>query len=83
MDENGLRLKVYKRYVDDVNVIINTPRAGLKFVESEGNVNQDESIAEQEREIEADRRCMAPVQRIGNSIQLPIELEADYPSQDT
>lgn len=39
MDENGLRLKVYKRYVDDVNVIINIFRVGFKFVESEGKVN--------------------------------------------
>ena len=31
MDEDGLRL----RYVNDVNVVINAPRAGLKFVESE------------------------------------------------
>ncbi|PFX22394.1 hypothetical protein AWC38_SpisGene13073 [Stylophora pistillata] len=29
MDDNGLRLRMYKRYVDDINVIVNTPRAGL------------------------------------------------------
>ena len=46
MDENGLRLRVYKRYVDDINVIVNAPRAGLKFVESEDRVIQDENIVE-------------------------------------
>ena len=80
MDENGLRLRMYKRYVDDVNVVINAPRAGLKFVESEGKVIQDESVAEQEQDIKADKRCMALVQKIGNSIHPSIELEVDYPS---
>ena len=35
MDENGLRLIMY-RFVDDINVVVNAPKAGLKFVESEG-----------------------------------------------
>ena len=26
MAENGFRLRMYKRYVDDVNVIVNAPR---------------------------------------------------------
>ncbi|KAJ7389597.1 hypothetical protein OS493_030283 [Desmophyllum pertusum] len=33
--ENGLKVWVYKRYVDDIDVIMNAPRAGLRFVESE------------------------------------------------
>ena len=81
MDENGLRLRMYKRYVDDVNVVINAPRAGLKFVESEGKVIQDESVAEQEQNIKANKRCMALFQKIGNSIYPSIELEVDYPSR--
>ena len=67
MDENGLRLRMYKRYVDDINVIVNAPRAGLKFVESEDRVIQDENIVEQELAIKADKRCMNLVQKIGNS----------------
>ena len=48
MDENGLRLRMYKRYVDDINVIVNALRVGLKIVESEDRIIQDESIVEQE-----------------------------------
>ena len=81
MDENGLRLRMYKRYVDDVNVIVNAPRSGLKFVESEDRVIQDEDIVEQELAIKADKRCMNLVQKIGNSIHPSISLEVDYPSQ--
>ena len=60
---------------------LNAPREGLNYVESEGKVIQDDSIAEQERAIKADRRCMALVQKIGNSIHSSIELEVDSPSQ--
>ena len=72
---------MYKRYVDDMDVIMNTPRAGLRFVESECKVVQDENIAELERDVEVDKRCMLLVQLVGNSIHPSIELEVDYPSQ--
>ena len=81
MDKNGLRLRMYKRYVDDINVIVSAPKAGLKFVKSEGRVVEDGSAAAQERVVKADRRCMASVQKIGNSIHSSIELEVDYPSR--
>ena len=81
MSENGLKLRLYKRYVDDVNVIINAPKAGFKFVESEGKVVQDESVAGQERNIKVDKKCMTLVQKIGNSIHSSIVLEVDYPSR--
>ena len=73
VEDNGLTLRVYKRYVDDINVIMNAPSSGLRFVE--GKVIQDE------QDMEADRRCMLLVQSIGNSIHSSIELEVDYPSR--
>ena len=79
VEDNGLKLRVYKRYVDDINVIMNTPSSGLRFVD--GRVIQDEWVAELEKDVEADRRCMLLVQSIGNSIHSSIELEVDYPSQ--
>ncbi|KAJ7323144.1 hypothetical protein OS493_032147 [Desmophyllum pertusum] len=79
--ENGLKVWVYKRYVDDIDVIMNAPNSGLRFVESECKVVQDENIAELERDLKADKRCMLLVQSIGNSIHPSIELEVDYPSQ--
>ena len=72
---------MYKRYVDDINVIVNATRPGLKFVDSVGRVVLDESVVEQERAVKADRRCMALVQKIGNSIHPSIQLEVDFPSK--
>ena len=79
VEDNGLKLRVYKRYVDDINVIMNAPSSGLRFVD--GKVIQDEHVAELEQDVEADRRCMLLVQSIGNSIHSSIELEVDYPSR--
>ena len=66
VEDNGLRLRVYKRYVDDINVIMNTPSYGLRFFD--GKVIQDERVAELEKDVQADRRCVLLVQSIGNSI---------------
>lgn len=81
LDENGLRLRMYKRCVDDINVVVNANKAGLKFVESEEKVVEDGSAAEQKRDVKADRRCMTLVQKIGKSIHSSIELEVDCPSR--
>ena len=75
--ENGLKLRMYKRYVDDVNVIVNALKAGLKFVESEGKVVQDKGVAEKERDIKVDKRCMTLVQKIGNSIHSPHDMKME------
>ena len=77
VEDNGLKLRVYNRYVDDRNVIMNAPSSGLSFVE--GKVIQDEYVAELVQDVEADRRCMLLVQSIGNSIHSSIELKVDYP----
>ncbi|KAL9967386.1 hypothetical protein ACROYT_G025597 [Oculina patagonica] len=59
--------------------LVSIPSSGLRFVD--GKVIQDERVAELEKDVEADRRCMLLVQSIGNSIHSCIELEVDYPSQ--
>ena len=44
VEDNRLKLRVYKKYVDNINVIMDTPSTGLRFVE--GKVIQDEHVAE-------------------------------------
>lgn len=58
MDENELRLRLYKRYVDDINVVMSVPIRGLKFVEDEVRVIFDQNLAGSEREVDvqADQR---------------------------
>ena len=66
VDENDLKVRVYQRYFDDINVITNRTLLGL--VENEGRVIQDENIAKLERDIKVDERSMLLIQSIGNSI---------------
>lgn len=75
MEENGLRLRMYRRFVDDIDVIINGAKAGLRYVE--GKVTKDGNVIELGQDVEADKRSMLLVQSIGNSIHPPIEIQVD------
>ena len=79
LEENGMESRVYKRYMDDRNVIMNASVAGLGF--EEGNVIQDENFAQIEQNLEPYKRCMLLFQSIGNSMHPSIRLEVDYPSR--
>lgn len=48
MDENRWKLWVFKKYFDDLNVIMNATKAGIKFVEgkAEGKLIQNDTITE-------------------------------------
>ena len=67
---------MYKRYVDDINVIMNASVAGLRF--EEGNVIQVENVAQI---LEPDKGCMLLFQSIGNSIHPSMRLQVDYLSR--
>ncbi|PFX24331.1 hypothetical protein AWC38_SpisGene11044 [Stylophora pistillata] len=76
LEENGVGLRAYKRYVDDINVVMNASAAGIRF--EEGSFSQDENL---EQNLKPDNRCMQLFQSIGNSIHPSIRLEVDYPSR--
>ena len=78
MENVGLRLWLYKRYVDDIHSIMSLPKAGLRF---DGNdLVEDELVAEIDQRREPDERAMRLFQSIANSIQSSIQMEIDYPS---
>ena len=76
LEENGIGLRMCKRYVDGINVIMHASAAGLRL--EEGNVIQDENVA---KTLEPDKGCMLLFQSIANSIHTSIRLEVDYPSR--
>jgi hypothetical protein len=79
MKEIGLRLWMYKRYVDDVNSIMSIPKMGLRFDGS--NLVEDEVAAEEDRLMEPDERAMRLFKSIADSIHTSIEMEIDCPSR--
>ena len=79
MGELGLDQRMYKRYVDDVNVIMTETTPGLRF-NGDRLVSSEDSI-EEERGVEADERAMRLFQAIANSIHSSVEMEIDCPSR--
>ena len=79
MKETGLKLWMYKRYVDDVNSIMSVPKIGLRFDDS--NLVEDEVAAEEDRLIEPDERAMRLFKSVTDSIHTSIEMEIDCPSR--
>ena len=78
-DRQMVGLRVYKRYRDDIDVVMNASAAGIRF--EEGSFTQDENFAQIEKNLKPDNRCMQLFQSIGNSIHPSIRLEVDYPSR--
>jgi hypothetical protein len=78
MKEIGLRLWMYKRYVDDVNSEMSVPKMGLRFEGS--NLVEGEVAAEEDRLIEPDERAMRLFKSIADSIHTSIEMDIDCSS---
>ena len=79
MEKIGLDVRLYKRYVDDINTVMVATKVGLRYngvnlVGDETSVKADEGIA-------LDKRTMLLFMAVGNSIHPSIQLEDDYPSQ--
>ena len=62
-----LEILFYKRYVDDINIIL-TISEGIENVETINNIGETE------------RNVMEIVKNIGNQVHNSIEIEVDYPS---
>ena len=71
----GIEILMYKRYVDDVNIIMVAPNAGLDYIDGRVVVN------EERRSISEDENGMTLLKKVGDSIHKSIQLEADYPSR--
>ena len=69
-EREGLEILLYKRYVDDINVIASVKK-------NEENTSTDRRKSDHDREKEG----MELFQRIGNSIDESIKLEIDHPSK--
>ena len=79
MEKIGLDVRLYKRYVDDINTVMVATKVGLRYdgvnlVGDETSVKADEGTA-------PDKRTMLLFMAVGNSIHPSIQLEVDYPSQ--
>jgi hypothetical protein len=76
ISESGLNIHMYKRYVDDINIVMEAPDMGARYVN--GSVVITEYTKDEDRERENDERCMKFVRSVANCIHPSIQVEVDY-----
>ena len=76
----GCKIPLYKRYVDDINIIMQKIDPGTKY-ENENFIYCD-TIIDEGGVKEDDERTMLLVKEIGDNINNSINLEIDYPSNN-
>ena len=74
----GINIRLYLRYVDDINIVIEVPRKGARYVS--GRLAYCEEDVDSDKDIEDDKRAMLLFQQVGNSIHESIQLEIEVPS---
>ena len=75
----GIPLYMYKRYVDDVNVIVGAVEPGAKIAGEMLTVDEESKAQDSHRN--KDEMCMELLKEVGNSIHKSIQIEVDYPSR--
>ena len=78
--ETGIKMPLYKRYIDDSNQIGKVPPEGSKYNVETTRIEIDHNEANLRRVEELDTRLARVLKDIANDIQTGIELEEDHPS---
>ena len=76
----GLRVIFYKRYVDDVLLLIHSLALGFKYNSRNKKLEYSEEKAEAEKDWPADKRTFAVLRDIANTIDKDIRMKEDVPS---
>ena len=75
----GINVRLYLRYVDDINIVIEVPRRGARY--KSGKLTYLKEDADSDKEIEDDKRAMLLFQEVGNSIHKSIQVEIEVASK--
>lgn len=75
----GLPLYMYKRCVDDINVIVGAVEPGARI--TGGMLTIDEESKAQNSYRNKDETCMKLLKEVGNRTHKSIKIEVDYPSR--
>ena len=77
----GIEVVLYKRYVDDIDMAVKTPREKKKLTRSRGKEKKYQLDTDSSpQETEDDVRYIGIIREVGNEIHPSIQLEMDCPS---
>ena len=78
LESFGPNVRLYLRYVDDINIVIEVPRKGARY--KSGRLVYSQEDIDSDEDIEDDKRAMLLFQKVGNSIHKSIQVEIEVPS---
>ena len=73
----GLEFYMYKRYVDDINLVMRVPPPGARYLNGQLTIDNDK--IEEDRGRDGSERCMELVRSIADTIHHSIQVEVDHP----
>ena len=81
LEELNWKPKMLKRYVDDLNTVVNGVKPGTRYNAAENKLEVVEDQIESDEEKEGDEITMKVFGEIANSVEPNIEVEIDFPSK--
>ena len=79
MERLGIPLYMYKRYVDDINVIVGAMELGAKIAGGMFTIEEESKAQDSHRN--KNEMCMELFKEVGNRIHKSIQIEVGYPSR--
>ena len=81
LEELNIEVLLYKRYVDDVNIIFVAPDAKTEYITNDEGRGQ--LVFNEGREVGKEENGMIILKKVGNTIHNSIQVKTDYPSLHT
>ena len=78
LEEIGIEVLMYKRYIDDINVVFTAPDSNLEHTIN--NEGQGVLVVSENRAMNKEENGMQILQSVGNSIHSSIKVKTDYPA---
>ena len=82
LERLGWKPKMHKRYVDDVNTVVQALKPGTKYNQTEEKLEIVEEKVEGDQGKEIDEITMKVFGEVANAVDQSIEVEVDYPSKN-
>ena len=82
VEEAGMEMLLYERYVDDSNQVVVSPPLGAKFDKVNKKVVIDPQRIIDDRNMEEDERIASIMKDIANSIMPCIQVKGDWPTKN-
>ena len=81
LEEVGIEVMLYKRYVDDINIVLVAPDPKSEYVVNDETGRRELVINENSEARGKEENGVNLLKEIGNLIHTSIQLEVDHPSK--